>query len=76
MDQFFRRANWSAGTLSRLSGLTEREAGLLQAYCDGVNSVFSRRAPWEFKRRGFRPEPWQPGDTVMLLRIIAEGHRR
>jgi len=72
MDQFFRRANWSTHTQSQLSEITSREAELLQAYCDGVNSVFSKRVPWEFKLCGYRPEPWQPGDTVMLLRMI--GH--
>ena len=70
VDRFFRRANWSAHTQSPLEKLTPNERSLLDAYCQGVNHALSRRVPWEFRLCRHRPEPWQPGDTLMLLRML------
>lgn len=72
VDQFFRRVNWSANTRTTLEKLSPHERSLLEAYCEGVNRVFARRVPWEFKLCGYRPEPWQPEDCVLFLRMM--GH--
>ncbi|MCW5555916.1 MAG: penicillin acylase family protein [Verrucomicrobiae bacterium] len=70
VDKFFRRANWSRNAEPPLGQLDPRERALLQAYCDGVNHVLAHRIPWEFRLCRYRPEPWQPQDTVMLLRML------
>jgi len=70
LDTFFRRANWSADTLAPLEQLDRLHRVLLESYCQGVNHVLSRRSPWELKLRGYRPEPWVPQDTILLLRMM------
>jgi penicillin amidase len=70
VDQFFRRANWSGNAEPPLARLDARERALLRAYCDGVNRVLAHRIPWEFRLCRHRPKPWQPQDTVMLLRML------
>lgn len=70
VDQFFRRANWSRNAEPPLAQLDPRERALLQAYCDGVNHVLAHRIPWEIRLCRHWPEPWQPQDTVMLLRML------
>jgi penicillin amidase len=41
----------------------------LQAYADGVNSYIaeSGKLPFEFKVLGYRPEPWVPKDTLLVV---------
>lgn len=70
LDRFFRRANWFGHTQGPLKQLDSRDRALLEAYCQGVNHVLSRRIPWEFKLCGHRPEPWRPEDTLLLLRMM------
>jgi penicillin amidase len=43
---------------------------ILQAYCAGINEAFSKRAPWEFRVLGYRPEPWTLEDILLLSRIV------
>jgi penicillin amidase len=70
LDRFFRSANWSGNTQAPLEQLNPNERALLEAYCQGVNEVLSKRVPWEFKLCRHRPEPWKPEDTVLLLRMM------
>ena len=70
LDRFFRRANWSGNTQAPLEKLAPRERALLDAYCQGVNRVLTRRIPWELKLRRYHPEPWKPEDVVLLLRML------
>lgn len=72
VDMFFRRANGSGGTSDVLAKLSERENRLLSAYCDGLNAAFTRRVPRELKWIcRYRPEPWVPEDTVLLIRLTS-----
>lgn len=71
VDLFFRRMDWSAQTRPQVDLLGQPEQALLRSYCDGVNSVFLKKVPWEFKLLGYRPEPWRMEDTMMLSRMVA-----
>ncbi len=42
-------------------------------YCDGVNQALARRAPWELRLLGHRPEPWRPEDTILMSRVLPYG---
>jgi penicillin amidase len=70
IDTFFRRMNWTDDLASEVSKLTEEAGVCLQRYCDGVNSVWKKKIPWEFKLLGYRPPPWLPEDTLALTRMI------
>jgi len=58
-------------------GLGNRHAGLLRAYSAGVNRWLEEiaagraRAPFELARLEIEPEPWQPEDTLALVRLRA-----
>jgi penicillin amidase len=62
--------NWCGNIEEEIKILNEREMGLLEAYCAGVNSVFARKYPWEFKLMGYKPEPWEKEDCIMISRMI------
>ena len=49
-------------------------AGLLQAYCDGINSYIDQhrfRLPREFKWRRYSPTSWKPADCLAVYRMLA-----
>lgn len=71
IDIFFRRMNWSTLEVEKqLSLLTEHSTEMLEAYCDGVNLALKEKYPWEFKLLKVKHEPWQPGDTILISRMI------
>ena len=70
VDIFFRKANWFADTDSQLSQLSDRHQSQIKAYCDGANSVFSEKLPWELKLLKYQHEPWTPGDCITLMRML------
>lgn len=71
VDKFFRKMNWHASEEDAIfDQLEAADRECLQAYCDGVNHVFSKRIPWELRLLRYRPEPWQPRDMCALSRMI------
>jgi penicillin amidase len=69
IDRFFRRMNWSAGAEAAAGQLPEHVRRLCEAYCEGVNSVFAERIPWELRLLGYRPGPWTMADSIALSRL-------
>lgn len=50
---------------------------VLQAYADGINEVIkkqndSNQLPLLFKLFGYKPQPWQPQDTLVLKGVLAQ----
>ncbi|WP_437913632.1 penicillin acylase family protein [Sorangium sp. So ce302] len=52
-----------------LSRLPESQRAALDAYADGVNAVLrsAEALPIEFQKLGYRPEPWRPEDSVLVV---------
>ncbi len=70
IDKFFRRMNWHSNLNYEIEKLNEIETGLLQAYCDGVNTAFAKRKPWELKLLlGFKNFKWEKTDVALLARM-------
>jgi penicillin amidase len=70
VDRFFRRMNWTSGTVRAAIGLSPSTRERVQAYCDGVNAQFKRKLPWELKALGYRKhETWKPEDCVLVSRM-------
>jgi penicillin amidase len=70
VDTFFRRMNWRGGAQDLIDALRSDHRRNLEAYCDGINLGLQRKSPWEFRLLGYRPEPWQPEDTVLMARMV------
>jgi penicillin amidase len=70
IDRFFRRMNWTGETRPQLDLLAEDARTGLQHYCDGVNCALSKKYPWEFRLLRYRPERWQPDNTITIARMI------
>ncbi|WP_438033797.1 penicillin acylase family protein [Sorangium sp. So ce204] len=52
-----------------LARLPERQRAALDAYAEGVNAYLrsAEALPVEFKELGYRPEPWRPEDSVLVV---------
>lgn len=61
----YRYAEAAAATLAQLSAA---ERAVLSAYAEGVNAVMAgaREFPPEFRLLHYRPEPWQPSDSLLV----------
>ncbi len=70
IDKFFRKMNWAGNLSEQVNQLERKEKEYLFSYCDGINEVFSRKIPWEYKLMGYKPEKWIPEDCLMISRMI------
>ncbi|MCK4888594.1 MAG: penicillin acylase family protein, partial [Candidatus Aminicenantes bacterium] len=66
IDIFFRRMNWRGNTETELEKLSPVIKGYLESYCEGVNTAWKEKFPWEFKLLKYAPEPWVPDDSIMM----------
>ena len=69
IDIFFRKMNWRGNTKDELDKLSPEVTVYLEAYCEGVNTAFKEKYPWEFKLLKYKPEPWAPEDIIMMSRL-------
>jgi len=70
IDTFFRRMNWSGKIAGELEKLPPDNRKYLESYSEGINAALSEKIAWEFKLVGYKPEPWLPGDSIMLSRMV------
>ncbi len=70
IDTFFRRMNWRDNTASELDKLSAENTKYLNAFCEGINAALAEKIAWEYKLLGYKPEPWEPGDSIMLSRMV------
>ncbi len=70
IDRFFRRMNWHNNLQEEIQKLDEKSSDLLQAYCDGANTAFAKKKPWELKLLlGYKNFTWSKLDVVLLARM-------
>lgn len=73
-DQFLRTLGTGRAAQLDLALLDEETLSHLQAYADGVNAFIaanSNKLPIEFRILGYKPQPWQPLDTVVWGKMMA-----
>ncbi len=73
-DRFVRTVGIARAAANDLSCLSPESRSLLDAYARGVNTYIdgnSRKLPLEFILLGFKPEPWQPLDTLAWIKMQA-----
>jgi penicillin amidase len=71
-DLFMRRLGLAFHAKEDAARLDETTRGWLQDYANGVNAYL--QGNWrrmEFFLTGFVPEPWEPEDTVLTLKIMS-----
>ncbi|MDJ0835007.1 MAG: penicillin acylase family protein [Acidobacteriota bacterium] len=70
IDLFFRRMNWNRKADAQVNKLSNHYKSYLAHYCDGINAALSRKAPWELRLLGYKAEPWEAADTILLARML------
>jgi penicillin amidase len=73
-DRFVRTVGIARVSRNDLSCLSPESRSLLDCYARGVNTYIEmnpRKLPLEFILLGFKPEPWQPLDTLAWAKMQA-----
>jgi penicillin G amidase len=73
-DRWSRVLGFWRATLGDLEQLSADDRAVLEAYAAGVNACVEARRyrlPAEFTIMGLKPEPWQPEDTLGVLKVLA-----
>jgi penicillin amidase len=74
VDRLMRTLNFKAIAEQQLQGASPALKSALAAYADGVNAFLAQHHgawPPEFELLRYRPEPWQPVDSLLWGRIMA-----
>lgn len=73
-DKFLRTLGVRRSAEATLKNLNAETLSLLDAYSAGVNAFLQQRSgplPPEFLLTGAVPEPWQPGDSLAWIKMMA-----
>lgn len=72
-DTFLRRLGLRRSAQIDLEAMHEHERECLTAFCQGVNAAMERLKvlPVEFRMLKYRPEPWQPLDTLTWVQVMS-----
>lgn len=71
LDVYFRRLGLARDARAHIDALDARSRRQVEAYCQGVNAAWAARPPWVLRLRGYRPEPFQPHDVLLLIKLLA-----
>ncbi len=76
-DKRWRRFGFASIVEQSLSSLTPETRSALEAYAKGVNAYIAtlddKTMPPEFKILQYKPTPWQPTDSMIIGKILADG---
>ncbi len=72
-DQFLRTLGVYRAAEAAWPALAPEAQSALQAYADGVNAFLAEGHPLppEFVILGFKPEPWQPADSLVWAKMMS-----
>jgi penicillin amidase len=75
LDRWLRILGLYRAAVEEALHLSETERRLSDAYCAGVNAAIDRaragRLPVEFTLLGYKPEPWQPVDSLAWRKLMS-----
>jgi len=75
-DKRWRRFGFAAITRESLSTLSPELSAALKDYARGVNayiaSLGDKQLPVEFQILQYKPRPWEPADTLVMGKILAD----
>jgi penicillin G amidase len=70
LDEQFRRLGLRQAAEREAASLTGEDRAVFEAYARGVNRFIEahcRRLPLEFAALGYRPRPWTPADSMLIV---------
>ncbi|MBN2092025.1 penicillin acylase family protein [candidate division KSB1 bacterium] len=71
VDKFMRWLHLADGLSAEVEKLTSQARTLLDAYCEGINTVIAKiRRPFELRLVGHQPEDWKPEDCLITAKIM------
>jgi penicillin G amidase len=72
IDLFMRQLGFVSLAREEASRCSDEARDFAGAYAEGVNAYLFRHArPWGMRLAGFRPEPWQPADTLLTILLMS-----
>jgi penicillin amidase len=72
VDLFMRGVGFAYHARREVASLSPAAQALAEAYCRGVNFCLGQRQrPWEFLWLRYRPEPWQPADILLTIKLMS-----
>jgi penicillin amidase len=66
-DELHRRMGFEPVARAIFERLPPAQRAVLRAYSRGVDQTFSTVPPFEFLLLGYRPEPWRPEDSLLIV---------
>ncbi len=71
LDRFIRQMRFAPDIAEEMTKLDSETRLYLEAYCDGVNYFLGdNKNIFEFKMLGYKPDPWKPEDTMLLIKAF------
>lgn len=73
-DRLIRSLDLGRASERALAHVPEPARRALEAYAQGVNAFLTwntRPLPPEFTLLGYRPEPWRPADSILIVKLLA-----
>ncbi|HZE63750.1 MAG TPA: penicillin acylase family protein, partial [Pyrinomonadaceae bacterium] len=75
-DKQHRTLGFAQVAEAEFAGASAQSRALLQAYADGVNayiaSLDTKSLPPEFQILQYKPSPWTPADSLLVIKVFAE----
>src|SRR5262245_56277185 len=72
IDIFMRQTGLARTAREEALRLSPAAREYAQAYANGVNEYLNRHPrPLEFRLVGYRPEPWEPADTLLTIGVMS-----
>ncbi len=72
VDRYIRKMNFLPNPEAEIKKLNPHIKERLQAYCDGFNkSIEDNGTVWEMKLLGYKPEPWEIKDCLVIAKTLS-----
>jgi penicillin amidase len=76
-DKRWRRFGFASIVEKSLLSMTQESRAALESYARGVNAYIAtlddKTTPPEFKILQYKPTPWKPTDSLIIVKILADG---
>ncbi|GEM_PF-249549 len=70
-DRFMLKMGFYYQARKEVIHLKEKDREFLESYCEGLNKSRKVNTPWEVKLFPYPKKPWQPADSIALMKVMA-----
>lgn len=72
IDRFMRQMGFASLARAEADRCSPEARAFADAYCEGVNRYLAEHSrPWGLRFAGYRPEPWEPADTLLTMLLMS-----